>query len=113
MPQINVPLLNGELYHVYNRGVDKRIVFLDKEDYLRFYQVLNLFNTSEPVVNFDVARAKMKRGEQSQKLVEIKAYSLLDNHYHLILQQNVDGGISEFMRRIGTGYTSYFNQKNE
>lgn len=113
MPQKIVPLVCDELYHVYNRGVDKRETFLDKEDYLRFYQSLNLFNTIEPTINFDSAKIKFKKNNEQKTLVEIKAYSLLPNHYHLILKQNYDNGISEFMRRISTGYTSYFNQKNE
>lgn len=114
MPQKIIPLVCDELYHVFNRGVDKREIFLDKEDYLRFYQILHLFNSVEAVINFDSAKVKAKkRDDVVEKLVEIKAYSLLPNHYHLILKQEVDGGISEFMRRISLGYTSYFNQKME
>lgn len=112
MPQKIVPLVCDEFYHVFNRGVDKRETFLDKEDYLRFYQTLNLFNTIEPVINFDSARIKSLKNNLNEKLVEIKAYALLPNHYHLIVKQISDGGLSEFMRRISTGYTSYFNQKN-
>lgn len=113
MPQKIVPLLDDEFYHIYNRGVDKRDVFLDKEDYLRFYQSLHLFNVVEPVVNFDSAKAKLKNKTNQKTLVEIVAYSLLPNHYHLLVKQCSGNGISEFMRRISTGYTSYFNQKNE
>jgi len=116
MPQKIIPLVSGEHYHVFNRGVDKRNVFLDKEDYLRFYQSLHLFNSIESIVNFDHALVKSKSiniDNNQEKLVEIEAYSLIPNHYHLIIKQLVDGGISEFMQRIGTGYTSYFNQKNE
>lgn len=112
MPQKIVPLVCDEFYHVFNRGVDKRETFLDKEDYLRFYQTLNLFNTLEPVINFDSARIKSLKNNLNEKLVEIKAYALLPNHYHLIVKQISEGGLSEFMRRISTGYTSYFNQKN-
>jgi len=113
MPQKIVPLVCDEFYHVFNRGADKRETFLDKEDYLRFYQALHLFNTIEPVINFDSAKIKSKSGNVQAVLVEIKAYCILPNHYHLILKQIHDGGMSEFMRRIGTGYTSYFNQKND
>ncbi len=113
MPQKIVPLVCDEFYHVFNRGVDKRDTFLDKEDYLRFYQTLNLFNTIEPVINFDLAKSKSKKNNFQNMLVEIKAYSLLPNHYHLIVKQVSEGGLSEFMRRVSTGYTSYFNNKNE
>lgn len=111
MPQKKVPLLRDESYHLFNRGVDKREIFLDKEDYLRFYQSLYLFNTREATVNFESARNRSKKDSVREKLVEIKAYSLLPNHFHILITQTLEGGISEFMRRVSTGYTSYFNQK--
>ncbi|MBY0538162.1 transposase [Patescibacteria group bacterium] len=113
MPRKIIPLITGDIYHVYNRGVDKREIFLDKEDYLRFYISLDFFNVIEPVINFDSAKVRKDRNLKEDKLVEILAYSLLPNHFHLILQQNVDRGISEFMKRISGGYTSYFNSKLE
>lgn len=113
MPSLVVPLVTNEVYHVYNRGVDKRIVFEDKKDYLRFYQSLNLFNSVDPVVNFDFANTRFKNNHTTAKLIEIQAYALLPNHFHLILRQCVDGGAGEFMRRLSLGYTSYFNQRNE
>lgn len=112
MPRKIVPLITGNTYHVYNRGVDKREIFLNKSDYLRFYISLDIFNVTEPVINFDSARVKREKG-QGEKLVEIKAYCLLPNHFHLIVEQLQDGGISEFMKRISGGYTSYFNSKLE
>jgi putative transposase len=111
MPRKIVPLVTDELYHIFNRGTDKRDIFIDKSDYLRFYQTLNYFNTIEPVINFDYAKVAHKNSKVKTKLVDIKAYALLPNHYHLILQQVTDGGISEFIKRISGGFTSYFNQK--
>jgi REP element-mobilizing transposase RayT len=111
MPVAKVPLENGEFYHVYNRGVDKRIVFVDTQDYLRFYQSLAFFNNVEPTVRFETAQYMYKRGVQP--LVKIHAYALLHNHYHLLIEQCVDGGLSEFMKRVSTGYTSYFNERND
>jgi REP element-mobilizing transposase RayT len=113
MPSRVVPLITDEVYHVFNRGVDKRIVFTDKKDYLRFYQSLHLFNSKDPSVNFDFAHTRYKNNSEFKKLVEIQAYSLLPNHFHLIIKQCIDGGIGEYMRRVSTGYTSYFNQRNE
>jgi REP element-mobilizing transposase RayT len=110
MPCVKIPIITGESYHSYNRGVDKREIFLDKYDYIRFYQSLHLFNSVEPVTNFRLAKIA-DPSKKNKKLVEIKAYSLLPNHYHLILKQVHDGGIGEFLRRVGGGYTSYFNEK--
>ena len=109
MSKKSVPLVSGERYHVYNRGVDKRDIFLEKHDYLRFYQSLLFFNTIEATGSFRLAKSLSDKN--ITKLVQIYSYCLLPNHFHLILEQMVDGGISEFMKRISVGYTGYFNEK--
>ena len=109
MSKKSVPLVSGERYHVYNRGVDKRDIFLEKHDYLRFYQSLLFFNTIEATGSFRLAKSLSDKN--ITKLVPIYSYCLLPNHFHLILEQMVDGGISEFMKRISVGYTGYFNEK--
>lgn len=106
-----VRMVTGEVYHVFNRGVDKRRVFDDTQDYLRMYQSLRLFNTCEPVVNFMFARSHVKIVQDP--LVSIHAYSLLPNHLHFLIEQKVDGGISEYMKRVFGGYTSYYNERNK
>jgi putative transposase len=111
MPRKIVPIIEGEIYHVFNRGVDKRTVFLDTDDYLRFYQSLYLFNTVEPVINFMTARSQDTT--QRDSLVEIHAYSLLPNHFHMLVKSCADGSLSEFMKRVIGGYTSHFNEKYE
>jgi putative transposase len=113
MPRKIVPLVTGEVYHVFNRGTEKRNIFLDKEDYVRFYRSLLLFNQVEPVINFSFASLHESDILTSKALVSIHAYSLLPNHYHLFLEQLTDGGLSEFLKRLSGGYTSYFNEKYE
>jgi len=98
---------NDEYYHVYNRGTDKRKIFLDYKDYDRFIKSLDEFNSETPAWKFEFEVGPRIR------LVEIIAYCLNPNHYHLILKQLKENGITEFMRKIGTGYTMYFNKKNE
>ena len=44
-----VRFAEGEFYHIYNRGVDKRPIFLDIEDMKRFYQSMEEFNTKKPI----------------------------------------------------------------
>jgi len=114
-----VAFKNGEYYHVYNRGVDKREIFGNTNDYFRFLKSLKEFNQIEPVVSLyikdrvtDVAVRPLQK-LQKNKLVEIIAYCLNPNHYHLILKQIKEGGISEFMKRLNGGYTGYFNFKNK
>ena len=107
---------NDEFFHIYNRGVDKRIIFDDAEDTQRFLQSMVEFNAVEPVGSLyqnSFNRLSGLTPKLNEKLVNIIAYCLNPNHFHLILEQLVDGGISEFMKRLGGGYTSFFNVKNE
>ena len=104
---------NGEFYHVYNRGVDKRIIFTDTHDAHRFLKSMVEFNSTDPVGSLYENSFRNLGGETAkieEKLVNIVAYCLNPNHFHLVLEQLTDGGISEFMKRIG-GYTWYFNNK--
>jgi REP element-mobilizing transposase RayT len=109
MPHPILKPVTGETYHVFNRGVDKRDVFMDKYDYVRFYQIVDNFNSVAPAINLRLS----KTVRDKKPLVEVIAYSFLPNHFHLIVKQLQDNGLSEFMRRVGTGYTSYFNEKYE
>lgn len=113
---------NGEYYHVFNRGVDKRKIFLCKSDYFRFLRSLEEFNQEEPIISLyikDQLKAKsvvvrpLQESQKSQddRLVEIISLCLLPNHFHLILKQLKTGGISEFMKRLGGGFTRFFNHK--
>jgi putative transposase len=108
-----IPLVTGEVYHIYNRGADKQCVFKDSEDFLRFYRSMLLFNSQKPIINFSSASTQREEIFNSVPLVEIHAYSLLPNHFHFLLKQLVDGGISEYMKRLSGGYTSYFNERYE
>jgi putative transposase len=106
---------NGEFFHIYNRGVDKRIIFTDAYDIQRFFQSIVEFNVVDPVGSLYENSFHQLGGETpklKEKLVNIIAYCLNPNHFHFILEQLTDGGISEFMKRLG-GYTSYFNNKYE
>jgi REP element-mobilizing transposase RayT len=107
------PLVTKELYHVYNRGVEKRDVFLNQDDLNRFFSSIIEFNSQKPIGSLHERSFVKKEGEPGEKLVSIVAYCLNPNHFHLILQQEMDGGISEFMKRLGGGYTGYFNEKNK
>jgi|SRR3989344_4876187 len=102
---------NGEYYHVYNRGVDKRTVFLDQYDFERFFQSIEEFNSLKPIGSLFENSFRNLLSNPIAKLVDVMCYCLNPNHYHMILRQRVNNGISEFMRRIGTGFTQHFNFK--
>ncbi len=115
----------ADVYHTLNRGVDKRKIFLDKQDYLRFIHDLFEFNDQNRVNNAfyrfnqsnDVASryigGKSKPREPRKLLVDIYAFCLMPNHYHLLLSPRTDGAITAFMKKINVGYAKYFNQKYE
>lgn len=113
----NITLAEGEIYHVYNRGVDKRNITQNPEDVDRFIQSLCEFNREDPIGSiYEHSFIKKdssfgSRASKSGKLVEFIAYCLLPNHYHFIIRQVQEKGIEKFMHRFGTGYTKYFNAK--
>ena len=103
----------GEFYHVYNRGVEKRVIFNTQPDKHRFSKLLYLCNGSEPF-KFD----QFKKGEEyffdrGEPIVDVCGYCLMNNHFHLLLREIKEGGISAFMHRLGLAYSSYFNKLNE
>jgi len=116
----------GEFYHIYNRGVDKRDVFGDEKDYVRFLRSMREFNDLEPIGSLHIKKklenqSGTRRGSTPcegveplrKHLVEFICYCLNRNHYHFILKQLENKGISEFMKRLSGGYTGYFNQKHK
>lgn len=110
--------LNGEYYHIYNRGVDKRDVFMEESDYYRFMESIIEFNRQDAIGSIFEKHLQEKRGRSplwsaDQKVVDIVAYCFNPNHFHLILKQNLENGISKFMLKLSSGYTSYFNRKYE
>lgn len=108
-----VELSNEQYYHVYNRGVDKRITFTKKNDYQRFLYLLYACNDTQPLLNSQFYYRGLASIEKRKRemMVDILSFCLMSNHFHLLLRQRVDNGISKFMQKLGTGYTMYFNTK--
>ena len=106
---------NGEFYHIYNRGNDKRQVFFDRGDTERFLQGMIEFNTRQPIGSLfeNSFRDNSKLSSRTAKLVDIVCFCLNANHYHFIIRQRIENGISEFMKRLGGGYVQYFNFKHK
>lgn len=116
-------LATGEIYHIFNRGVEKRKIFSEEKDYFRFIHDLWEFNDKNAVENttfyldpvryektLSIIRGERPEREPRDLLVEILCFSLMPNHFHLLLRQLMDEGISLFMRKLG-GYPLYFNKK--
>ena len=110
-----------ELWHVLNRGVEGRSLFLDTRDYARFVHNLYEFNDATEADNlwrlFDSLGMRdfvnpSFRGER-KLLVNIHGWVLMKDHYHLLLSERVVGGISLFLRKLNVGYANYFNARYE
>lgn len=111
---------NGGFYHLYNRGVEKRRIFSDDKDRLRFIHDLFEFNDENIIQNSTFYHANHYQGVVPEKerkprklLVDILAYALMPNHYHLLVRQRKANGVSLFARKLGAGYTGYFNMKHQ
>src|SRR3989338_8915579 len=111
------PLVAGETYHIYNRGAGKQKFFLDATDYKRFLALLLLGNNTE---NIHLSNLRKYQGPSlthvfeekvDYSLTDVLAYSLLPNHFHLVIRQKSDDGITSFMKRVCTAYSMYFNLK--
>lgn len=122
MPYRTTPLVNGEYYHLYNRGVAKQPIFSYKRDYERFLLCLSYYHFNNlpfklsrllqiPVIERDLILQGLQ--ESNDKTVEIIAFCLMPNHFHLLVRQIKDQGISKFLKQVTNSYTRYFNTKHK
>ncbi len=108
----------GEYYHIYNRGTEKRKIFLSAKDYQRFLVLLHLSNNHEAVHLSNLTYQglpllELLNEKVKSRLVAVGAYCLMPNHFHLLLYEKQAGGITKFMLKLETAYSMYFNKKNE
>ncbi len=104
------PYLENSFYHLYNRGVDSREIFHDKQDYKVFLHFLKRYLT-EPPETPDQVRPPW-RSDLYDK-INLIAYCLMPNHFHLMVKQFTTHAITEFMRALLNSYVRYFNKKYE
>ncbi|MBI2019961.1 transposase [Candidatus Daviesbacteria bacterium] len=114
MPYRIIPLATGQVYHVFNRGVAKMPVFDDRRDYNRFLETIYYYQFQGPKPQFSqLNRFKDFEYEKNKRIVEIICYCLMPNHYHFMLRQLEEKGISEFINKVSNSYTKYFNTRHE
>lgn len=108
-------LVPGEFYHIYNRGTDKRTVYINDFDHRRFLELLYLCNSIQTVDLRKTHRdfPSVYGYEREGQLVAVGAYCLMPNHFHILASPLVENGLSTFMAKVTTGYTMYFNKKYE
>lgn len=105
-----------DFYHIYNRGVEKRDIFSDETDLQRFNYSIHVFNTKEPIGSIYHSNLKKNLGVghlKNEPLVNIAVYCLNPNHFHLLVGSETPENLSEYIKRLGGGYTNYFNQRHK
>jgi len=116
MPARNIvkSYIENGYYHIYNRGVEKRDIFLDEQDCKVFLHYLKLYlSPIEELRELNLPGLRILRFIRlnlSQE-VNLLAFSLMPNHIHLQIKQTTKDGIVKFMRRLSTSYVMYFNRK--
>lgn len=112
MPYRTTPLVNDQIYHVFNRGVAKLPIFTDKRDHNRFLETIYYYQFQGPKPQFSqLNRFKDFKFDKNKKIVEVFCYCLMPNHYHFLIKQIEDNGVSEFISKLSNSYTKYFNTK--
>ncbi len=121
MPGRIVPLVTGETYHVFNRGIDRMPTFTTKREHIRAIETIKLYRLFNPPLRLSkfLRLDDKKRNEILQilktreKLAEIISYCLMPNHFHFLLRQTRKGGIAKFLSNFQNSYTRYFNTRHE
>jgi putative transposase len=119
----------GEYYHLFNRGVQKQIIFNSDKDRLRFLFLLLTFQGKNPIKNItrEIKRntkispdrtsvalhitPELEKEITENRTVELVSFCLMPNHFHLLITEKEEGGIAKFMQRVETAYTMYFNKR--
>lgn len=131
-----IPIEVGGIYHVFNRGVDKRKIFMNNQDYARFVLGLYFFNDKEEHYDIwtnlqnrkqyilsilglsggpsaaGIADSQATNEDEREHLIDLFAFTLMPNHFHFILREIKEGGISDFMKKMGS-YAQYFNTQHD
>lgn len=112
MPGRILPLVNNEYYHIYNRGSEKRNIYTQPRDYTRFQKTLRYYQFSGPKPKFSqFTKSNLFKPLLNEKLIEIICYCLMPNHFHFLVRQLKEKGISIFLSQLSNSYTKYFNVK--
>lgn len=104
----------GEYFHVFNRGTNKMEIFLDQKDYIRFQKLLYTTNSKETVKFSDLDAKSPYRVwtlERGETLVDIGAYTLMPNHFHILIRSKNEKDTALFLQRLLLSYSKYFNKK--
>lgn len=107
----------GEYFHIYNRGINKMVIFNDHFDYTRFQELLYLANSKLTRKLSDIKESKVPnlvwKEERGETLVDIGAYCLMPNHFHILIKSKNEKDTALFLQKLQLSHSKYFNKKNE
>ncbi len=121
MPIRKTILATDEVYHVFNRGINRQPTFTTKQEYKRALLTMQFYRVAKPPTKLSrflrlekEEQAKiLKYLDEEEKQVEIICFCLMPNHFHFLLKQKKENGISKFMGNFQNSYTRYYNTKHE
>jgi putative transposase len=108
----NLEFSTDEYYHIYNRGVERRQLFLNESEYKRFITLLYTANSTESIHLSNYKGVALKDIPVGKPIVAVGAWCLMPNHFHLLVKEIEEGGISHYLHKLSTGYSMYFNTKH-
>lgn len=122
MPYRRTIIAPGEIYHVFNRSVAKQPIFIRQKDYSRALELINYYSYQKPTLRF--SHYNRLPSEQKilfwnnliknhQKQIQILVFCLMPNHFHFLIKEMTEGGISNFIRNFQNSYAKYFNTRAE
>lgn len=114
MPGRITPLVNNYFYHIYNRGSEKKDIFTQPRDYERFLKTIFYYQFLGPrpsFSKFSKSQLFLSKPLSEEKIIEVICFCLMPNHFHFLVRQLKENGISKFMGQISNSYTKYFNTK--
>jgi len=109
-----IQFASDEYYHLYARGIEKKEIFRNTSDYWRFLMLLYVANSDKTIHLSDYSLDQLSKIfslPRNNTLIDIGAYCLMPNHWHLLVKAKSDSGVSLFMRKLLTGYSMFFNKK--
>ena len=119
MPKRKIPIITGQVYHIFNRGINKQPIFFTPRNYKRAVNVIKYYLIYKPPLPyskfqklpFSIKDELLKTMSQKERGVEVISYVLMSNHYHFLLRQTMDKGINNFIRKFQISYTKYINKR--
>lgn len=118
-----IKIIPGEYYHVFNRGNNKQNIFREKKDWCRLLFLILYFQSPTVFYNigryvsyfvrylvFNISKENLDK-ILNNKTIELINFVLMPNHFHMILKEKQNNGISKYMQRVQEAYSKYFNTK--